>query len=187
MGELAGLGPCDIAAGDKPGCCSWCHAPLTGRQRRWCADHRDEWARHHVWSWARLAVRTRADDCCENCGRRNGTYPADFEWWWALLRRWCPEGHPDDRVEGWRARRASWSAAWRLRPASLTLEVNHKTPVRGGHATPGCHHHLDELEALCRDCHQRVTNAQRAAGWRQVDTAAVLASSSDVQEVMDFA
>jgi hypothetical protein len=52
------------------------------------------------------------------------------------------------------------------------LEVNHRTPIRGRHHVPGCHHHLEPgpdgrggLETLGHSCHLRVTAGQRARGW----------------------
>lgn len=43
------------------------------------------------------------------------------------------------------------------------IEVNHIQPVVGAGYRLACHHHLDNLEVLCHDCHVQVTNAQRAA------------------------
>ena len=43
------------------------------------------------------------------------------------------------------------------------LEVNHIEPRRGKGYGMGCHHHLSNLETLCRRCHVATTNAQRAA------------------------
>jgi hypothetical protein len=52
------------------------------------------------------------------------------------------------------------------------LEVNHRTPIRGRHKVPGCHHHLEPgpdgrggLETLGHSCHLAVTAGQRARGW----------------------
>lgn len=44
------------------------------------------------------------------------------------------------------------------------LEVNHRTACLGRHGTPGCWHHLDGLETLCRTHHLQVTASQRRAG-----------------------
>lgn len=41
------------------------------------------------------------------------------------------------------------------------LEVNHIDPRRGQGYGKGCHHHLDNLETLCHDCHVLVTREQR--------------------------
>jgi 5-methylcytosine-specific restriction endonuclease McrA len=46
------------------------------------------------------------------------------------------------------------------------LEVNHKTPRRGRGYDTGCWNHLDNLESLCRKCHQKTTNAQKFRRWR---------------------
>jgi 5-methylcytosine-specific restriction endonuclease McrA len=49
------------------------------------------------------------------------------------------------------------------------IEVNHRVPILGRHDEAGCHHHLDGLEALCRECHRQETAAQRARGWTAPD------------------
>ena len=43
-------------------------------------------------------------------------------------------------------------------------EVNHIIPCKGKHGVTGCHHHQDNLEVLCHECHLKATAAQRAAG-----------------------
>lgn len=43
------------------------------------------------------------------------------------------------------------------------VEVNHRIPRRGAGYGTGCWNHQSGLESLCRACHQKVTNAQRAA------------------------
>lgn len=48
------------------------------------------------------------------------------------------------------------------------LEVNHIVPRNGGGYGPGCHHHQDNLEALCHQGHLEVTAAQR--GYHQEPT-----------------
>lgn len=45
------------------------------------------------------------------------------------------------------------------------IEVNHIVPCRGAHGKWGCHHHANNLELICKSCHQTETNAQRARGW----------------------
>lgn len=74
-----------------------------------------------------------------------------------------------------RAERAGWERLadeeLARRPSWLgqrhELEVNHIQPVRGVRVA-GCHHHLDNLETLCRPCHVQTTRKQilstRAAG-----------------------
>lgn len=46
------------------------------------------------------------------------------------------------------------------------IEVNHIVPCRGKHSTFGCHHHQENLEVLCKPCHQKVTNDQRKRGFQ---------------------
>lgn len=50
------------------------------------------------------------------------------------------------------------------------LEVNHIIPRNGLGYGNGCHHHQDNLETLCRQCHTTVTISQRRAraGQRRV-------------------
>lgn len=45
-------------------------------------------------------------------------------------------------------------------------EVNHRIPRNGRGYSPGCHHHLDNLETLCHAHHVKVTRAQRIARAR---------------------
>lgn len=56
----------------------------------------------------------------------------------------------------------------RHRSGAHQLEVNHKTPRQGKGYGPGCHHHPDELETLCRPCHVDETTRQRRnlPSWR---------------------
>lgn len=41
---------------------------------------------------------------------------------------------------------------------AAVLEVDHIEPCWGKHAQNGCHHHLDNLQTLCHDCHVAKTN-----------------------------
>jgi hypothetical protein len=43
------------------------------------------------------------------------------------------------------------------------VEVNHVDPRNGQGYGPGCHHHQDNLEPLCRAHHREVTSAQASA------------------------
>ena len=45
------------------------------------------------------------------------------------------------------------------------VEVNHIVPVRGKRNEWGCHHHQENLEVLCHDCHVAATRKQRAEGY----------------------
>jgi len=60
----------------------------------------------------------------------------------------------------------------RYRPGAHELEVNHIEPRRGRGYHSGCHHHLENLETLCRPCHTDETNRQRRGlpGWREDPT-----------------
>jgi hypothetical protein len=60
-----------------------------------------------------------------------------------------------------------WDEFWRLRNRLMNdygLEVNHKTPIKGGHSTYGHLHHLEGLEVLCGRCHLTETRDQREKG-----------------------
>ena len=58
-----------MAFGDnKDKLCAWCGKPLTGRQRRWCADHGDEWFCTHTWTEARETALKRDGYQCVICG-----------------------------------------------------------------------------------------------------------------------
>jgi 5-methylcytosine-specific restriction endonuclease McrA len=68
--------------------------------------------------------------------------------------------------DGYRCRHCSWAPNRGRRTRFLELEVNHIRPlaeVGVKHAMAGCHHHLDNLETLCHDCHAKVTAAQARA------------------------
>ena len=44
------------------------------------------------------------------------------------------------------------------------IQVNHIEPIHGKHGVWGCHHHADNLEVLCLDCHAKETTRQRNEG-----------------------
>ena len=44
------------------------------------------------------------------------------------------------------------------------MQVNHIIPCLGKHSLGGCWHHLDNLETLCKPCHQAETKRQRDHG-----------------------
>lgn len=69
MGDLAGLGPCDLAFGDNPDrLCAWCGKALPIRRRRWCCDDCGMWwSRHHAWTTAREAAKKRDGWACVIC------------------------------------------------------------------------------------------------------------------------
>lgn len=69
MAKLGNLGNCPMAFGDNDKkLCAWCGKPLTGRQRRWCSDHGDQWYRTHTWTGARGAALKRDEYKCVICG-----------------------------------------------------------------------------------------------------------------------
>lgn len=64
-------------------------------------------------------------------------------------------------------RRFTWNM--RSEPRGHQLEVNHIEPREGRGYNSGCHHHLENLETLCRPCHVDETTRQRRGlpSWRQ--------------------
>lgn len=111
--------------------CVGCGATLTGRQRIWCGgDCATLFWQNHQWGSARQAALVRDRHRCTNCGSSG-------------VRKW--------QLVGWNGK------LWGYKES---LEVNHKVPVMGRHATNGCHHHLDGLETLCHSCHVAETNRQ---------------------------
>lgn len=44
------------------------------------------------------------------------------------------------------------------------IEINHIEPCIGKQGVWGCHHHLDNLEGLCKPCHLAATATQRKEG-----------------------
>jgi 5-methylcytosine-specific restriction endonuclease McrA len=61
---------CPLLKEHRKGFCDWCSAPLSGRQRRWCAQHRYVWAENHIWDFARKAAMKRDEYLCCRCGKR---------------------------------------------------------------------------------------------------------------------
>lgn len=189
------LAACELRPGPwptEPGCCAWCGAKLTGRQRRWCAggECESEFTRQHNWQAARAAAIKRDGGVCTTCGADPGT-PELLAWWSFVqavtlislymgvesLAVWAAA----EGLDLERDRQATWNA-WRdemdrralpFRSAhrivqdarqAVQLEVNHITPIMGRHAEFGCHHHLEGLETLCHRCH--VQETARQFGYR---------------------
>lgn len=90
--------------------------------------------------------------CSTECSDANGAN----HWWYfaryAALRR-----------DAWACVTCGIAAA-----PGVTLEVHHKTPIRGRHSIMGCHHHLSGLVTLCghrrdgiRSCHHRIHHGEK--------------------------
>lgn len=54
-----------------PSRCRWCNRPLSGRQKRWCANCPEAWANNHFWTSARQRALERDDRTCVRCGETN--------------------------------------------------------------------------------------------------------------------
>lgn len=118
--------------------CDRCGKALSGRRKRWCSNHCASWAykefsKHHDWSAARDATLERDGYKCVRCGAK----PAIVD---------PPQEFPPISTK-----------------PLVVLQVNHIEPRRGQGYGRGCHHHLSNLETLCRPCHVVVTNQQRKA------------------------
>jgi 5-methylcytosine-specific restriction endonuclease McrA len=109
-------------------------------------------------------LRVHVGGLCDRCG---SALPR-------LRKRWC-----SDECSRWAylefAKQHDWNAA---REAAMKrdgrkcvkcgdhhypLQVNHIVPRNAQGYGRGCHHHLSNLETLCRRCHTAVTNEQRRA------------------------
>ena len=53
--------------------CFWCGEELKGKLRRYCYGHMTEYYNHFNWNYASFEAKKRANYCCENCGRAEGT------------------------------------------------------------------------------------------------------------------
>lgn len=141
----------------QPNGCRWCGRLLRGRQRRWCsADHGFEYARNHSWTEARAAALLRDGYRCTVCGVSDEK----------AAREWRDVERFVHFATGHRGPLLSYALGSPLRPLrerwllDHRLEVDHVTPIRGLHSTPGCHHHLDGLRTLCHVHHLQVTAEQ---------------------------
>jgi hypothetical protein len=83
---------------------------------------------------ARQAAKRRDRRCCVRCGHAPAKRPSGDA---AALRLWRA-GRRKDR-----------------------LEVNHRVPCEGRHASLSCFHHQNNLETLCVSCHAVHTRALR--------------------------
>lgn len=140
--------------------CVACERPLKGRQSKWCSkDCSRLYGQNHYWTEARAAALLRDGRICRRCKAGPGKAPLLT----ALLIVLMPaSGLSLTDVEFW---------LWRSHPdeaaacEATSLEVNHVRPRRGKGYGSGCHHHLENLEVLCHQCHVDVTVAQRR-GYR---------------------
>lgn len=127
----------------EPGRCGLCGGELPRTKaghihpnRRWCSTAcSDTYWQNHGWGQASWAALRRDGWRCRRCGHPGYGGSA------------APPGHFTDEE-----RRS-------LRP----LEVNHRIPRNGRGYHEGCHHHLEDLETLCRPCHGQETSRQMRA------------------------
>ncbi|MDP2948895.1 MAG: HNH endonuclease [Chloroflexota bacterium] len=118
----------------EPGTCGTCGKPLVGRNKWFCRSTPSTYYDPGKSCRARYAVNHFWSEARAECLRRAG----------GRCSR-CGEEVKSERLrEG--------------------LEVHHRVPRDGGGYGPGCHHHQDNLEALCHQGHLDVTAAQRGYG-----------------------
>lgn len=146
-----------------PGECDGCPTKLPPRRKRWCSDacsqrHHLAYLVQHDWGMARDAALQRDGRRCRRCGS-NGMAPAEERA--ALWRSFEHEIATADDARTCRHRIDEAASAMRMLLMQYQLEVNHIFPRRGRGYANSCAHHLENLETLCRQCHQMVTNVQR--------------------------
>lgn len=152
---LALLAQCPMYPQPEAGRCGACAKALSGRQTRWCSRACSlSWRTNHVWTYARRAARTLAKNTCAGCGVKRPPKPS---------RRLGPIAYA--------AARAAYDA--------VPMEVNHRVGLGGAlRSAASCHHHLSNLETLCKPCHLVVTKAQ--AGQRAIERRARKAALAEV-------
>jgi hypothetical protein len=130
--------------------CQWCGKILRGRQLSWCSKACFEtyWT-NHEFSSGRLACLERDRWCCVRCGAAMFGEPLERR----MRDTWG--GVSTGTAEWWDIEDRSF----RAEPV-LVLEVNHRVPVRGRDRSMSCAHHVDNLETLCRPCHNVETRLQ---------------------------
>ena len=141
------LAGCALARPAAAGC-AWCGADLPPRRRTWCGDRCSTafWT-NHWWTLARRAAKRRDRYRCRICGAAAPKRPAKSAFRGAAAYR--------DAMRAWRSAKKTGR-----------MEVNHRVPCRGKHATLSCDHHLENLETLCVACHLERTLTDRSATAR---------------------
>ena len=115
--------------------CRWCGKPLTGRQKIWCSRSCVRAnTANHRWTQAKAKAK------------------AEVTWYR------CKNSH-DSTTDGILFYAKGGCLGFTQEP-----EVNHIVPCKGKHGVWGCHHHQDNLEVLCKPCHQAETKRQRKNG-----------------------
>jgi hypothetical protein len=87
-------------------------------------------------------------------------------------KRWCSRtcdrafvaNHRWTQAKAAAKKASTWFQCARCSGFFQQVEVNHIVPCKGRHGVWGCHHHLDNLEVLCKPCHLTTTQQQRKNG-----------------------
>lgn len=114
-----------------------------------------------------VLLRRHIDGLCDWCGHalrgRERRWCTEHRYTWAENHVWNAAREATIRRDEGRCQRCGVvPQRGDYGPGSHIVEVNHKIPREGQGYGYGCHHHLDNLETLCRDCHRQETNRQRA-------------------------
>lgn len=119
----------------KPGRCDSCSRRLPPRRRRWCSNH---------------------------CATRIYTAIArQHEWTSARAAAVKRDKYRCRRCRVTQSQLVLGCTCHTYGTCQHQLEVNHIEPRNGQGYGKGCHHHLDNLETLCHNCHVVETKRQR--------------------------